>query len=111
MNSFFKIDDNDWEELGGGIKRKIVGYTDDLMAVHLEFDKGAIGAPHAHDIHDQIGYVVKGSFEAEVDGEKCVLTAGDAYIAAKHMVHGAVALEEGSILLDLFSPHREDFLK
>ena len=110
MNPFFKIEDNNWEDLGGGIKRKIVGYTDELMAVHLEFNKGAVGAPHAHDIHDQIGYVVAGSFEAEVDGKKCVLKAGDAYIAAKNFVHGAVALEDGSILLDMFSPLRQDFI-
>ncbi|OEF27377.1 cupin domain-containing protein [Vibrio rumoiensis] len=109
--TFFRIDENEWEEVGGGIKRKIVGYTDDLMAVHLRFDKGAIGAPHTHEIHDQIGYVVSGSFEAEIDGKKCVLKAGDAYIARKHTEHGAVALEEGSILLDMFSPAREDFLK
>ncbi|MEH0666137.1 cupin domain-containing protein [Vibrio scophthalmi] len=111
MNPFFLLDDHPWEDIGGGIKRKIVGYTDDLMAVHLEFDKGAIGHPHAHEIHDQIGYVVKGSFEAEVDGVKKVLKPGDAYIAPKHFVHGAVALEEGSILLDVFNPAREDFLK
>lgn len=111
MNTFFKIEEHQWEELGGGIKRKIVGYTDELMAVHLCFDKGAIGAPHSHEIHDQIGYVVSGSFEAEVDGEKHILTAGDAYIAPKHFVHGAVALEQDSILLDMFSPAREDFLK
>lgn len=43
------------------------------MAVHLCFDKGAIGAPHTHEIHDQIGYVVEGSFEAEINGEKRVL--------------------------------------
>lgn len=110
MNPFFKLDEHEWEDIGGGIKRKIVGYTDDLMAVHLVFEKGAIGAPHSHDIHDQIGYVVSGSFEAEVDGKKAVLKAGDAYIAPKHFVHGAVALEEGSILLDMFSPLREDFI-
>ncbi|MGF1735625.1 cupin domain-containing protein [Photobacterium satsumensis] len=108
---FFEINNNEWEDLGDGIKRKIVGHTEDLMAVHLEFAKGAIGHPHAHDIHDQIGYVVEGSFEAEVDGEKRVLKKGDAYIAAKLAVHGAVALEEGSILLDMFSPVRQDFLQ
>lgn len=108
---FFEFDKNQWEELGGGIKRKIVGYTEDLMFVHLCFDKGAVGAPHAHEIHDQIGYVASGSFEAEVDGEKRILKAGDAYIAKKLAVHGAVALEDNSILLDVFSPVRQDFLK
>lgn len=111
MAAFFKSDQHPWEEVGPGIKRKIVGYTDDLMLVHLCFAKGAIGEPHSHEIHDQIGYVVSGSFEAEVDGKKQVLTAGDAYIAAKHLVHGAVSLEDNSILLDAFSPAREDFLK
>ena len=107
---FFNNEETAWEDVLPGIKRKIVGHTEDLMAVHLCFDKGAVGAPHAHEIHDQIGYVVSGSFEAEVEGEKKVLKAGDAYIAAKMAEHGAVALEDNSILLDMFSPVREDFL-
>ncbi|MGF1681430.1 cupin domain-containing protein [Photobacterium minamisatsumaniensis] len=108
---FFDINNTPWEDLGDGIKRKIVGHTEELMLVHLNFDKGAIGHPHAHDIHDQIGYVVEGSFEAEIDGEKRILKKGDAYIAKKLAVHGAVALEQDSILLDAFSPVRQDFLK
>ncbi|MGF1703568.1 cupin domain-containing protein [Photobacterium makurazakiensis] len=108
---FFDINSTPWEDLGDGIKRKIVGHTEELMLVHLNFDKGAIGHPHAHDIHDQIGYVVEGSFEAEIDGEKRILKKGDAYIAKKLAVHGAVALEQDSILLDAFSPVRQDFLK
>lgn len=111
MSPFFIEQETPWEDIGGGIKRKIVGHTEDLMAVHLCFDKGAIGAPHAHDIHDQIGYVVSGSFEAEINGVKKVLVAGDAYNAPKTVVHGAVALEQDSILLDMFSPVRQDFLK
>lgn len=110
MNAFFLLDKHPWEELGGGIKRKIVAYTDDLMAVHLCFDKGAVGAPHTHEIHDQIGYVVRGSFEVEIEGEKKILKEGDAYFARKHMMHGAVALEQDSILLDIFNPARQDFL-
>jgi len=111
MSTFFQSQEHEWEELGGGIKRKIVGYTDSLMAVHLCFDKNAVGQPHSHEIHDQIGYVVEGSFEAEVNGVKQILKKGDAYIAQKHFVHGAMALEDNSILLDMFSPVREDFLK
>ncbi|VXD06961.1 Pectin degradation protein KdgF [Enterobacterales bacterium 8AC] len=111
MNPFFIEEETPWEELTGGIKRKIVGYTDDLMVVHLCFDKGAIGVLHSHEIHDQIGYVVKGSFEAEIDGKKRILKPGDAYFARKLVTHGAVALEQNSILLDVFNPARKDFLK
>ncbi|MFT6927398.1 MAG: quercetin dioxygenase-like cupin family protein [Psychromonas sp.] len=108
---FFNFDEKEWEVLGDGIKRKIVGHTDDLMLVYLNFDKGAIGHPHAHDIHDQIGFVAEGSFEAEVNGIKKILNKGDAYIVKKMITHGAIALEDNSILIDVFSPAREDFLK
>lgn len=111
MNVFFSADEHPWEKVSNGIKRKIVGFTDDLMVVHLCFDKGGVGEPHTHEIHDQIGYVVHGSFEAQINGEKRILKQGDAYIARKHFEHGAVALEQDSILLDVFSPSREDFLK
>ncbi len=110
MNAFFKDDTHPWEELGGGIKRKIVGYTDELMAVHVCFAKGAVGEVHSHDDHDQIAFVAAGSFEVTVAGEKKVLTRGDAYTASKKVPHGAVALEDNSILIDAFSPKRTEFL-
>ncbi|MFS1440293.1 hypothetical protein [Shewanella sp. 10N.286.48.A6] len=47
----------------------------------------------------------------EIEGEKRVLKEDDAYFARKHMMHGAVALEQDSILLDIFNPAREDFTK
>lgn len=99
-----------WESLGNGIYRKMVGYTPDLMCTLVKFDKGAIGTPHFHEAHDQIAYVAAGSFEAEVAGVKRVLIVGDAYIARKCEIHGVVALEQDSLLVDQFSPRREDFL-
>ena len=110
MNPYFLNDDAPWTELGDGIRRKIVGHTPELMSVLVQFDKGAVGTAHAHDVHDQIAYVVSGSFEAEVGGQKRVLRAGDAFIAAHLTQHGVVALEAGSTLLDQFSPRREDYL-
>jgi quercetin dioxygenase-like cupin family protein len=80
------------------------------MSVLVQFDKGAIGTPHSHVVHDQIAYVISGSFEAEVDGVKKVLRTGDAFIAPKHHTHGVVALEANSTLLDQFSPRRDDYL-
>lgn len=110
MNPYFDNDTTTWTELGDGIRRKIVGHTPVLMSVLVQFDKGAIGTPHAHDGHDQIAYVLAGSFEAEVAGVKRVLKVGDAFVAPRLNTHGVVALEEGSTLLDQFSPPREDYL-
>ena len=98
-----------WTELGDGIRRRIVGHTTQLMSVLVQFDKGAVGTPHEHDAHDQIAYVVAGSFAAEVAGVQRVLKVGDAFVAPRLHRHGVVALEAGSILLDQFSPRREDY--
>lgn len=34
-----------WEDLGGGVKRQILGYDGQLMMVKVVFEKGAVGAP------------------------------------------------------------------
>ncbi|RKF18089.1 cupin domain-containing protein [Alginatibacterium sediminis] len=110
MSVFFLQDQTPWTELGDGIRRKIIATTNEMMVVYVHFDKGAVGTPHTHEIHDQVGYVAAGSFEAMIDGEKKVLQVGDAYIARKLVEHGAVALEQDSVLIDIFNPPREDFL-
>lgn len=107
---FFSHAETPWTELEGGMRRKIVGHTPELMSVLMEFDLGAVGTPHAHDAHDQIGFVIQGAFEAEIDGVKRVLRAGDAFIAQRLTMHGVVCLEQGSLLLDQFSPRRDDYL-
>lgn len=107
---FFDNNATPWNELGDGIRRKVIAHTPQLMSVLVQFDKGAIGTPHAHDVHDQIAVVISGSFEAELNGVKRVLRAGDAFCAPHHCTHGVVALEDKSTLLDHFSPCRDDYL-
>lgn len=110
MTPYFTHTDTPWTELGDGIRRKIVGHTPQLMSVLVQFDRGAVGTPHAHEVHDQIAYVVSGAFECDIGGQRRVLRAGDAFVAAHGVVHGVVALEAGSTLLDQFSPRRDDYL-
>lgn len=97
-----------WEELGQGVRRMIVAHDEKLMLVKVEFEKGAIGALHHHP-HVQITHVESGVFEVEVKEDKRVLSAGDAFYVPSNEVHGVVCLEAG-VLIDVFSPRREDFL-
>ena len=94
--------------MGGGLSRKFLGYDNQIMMVKVKFEKGAIGAPHKH-FHTQATYCVSGKFEFEIDGEKKVIVAGDGVYIEPNLLHSAVCLEEG-ILIDTFSPVREDFL-
>lgn len=42
--------------------------------------------------------------------DKRILKQGDSYYAAKNILHGVVALEDDSVIIDAFTPPREDFL-
>lgn len=97
-----------WEEVAPGMKRKIMSYDERLMVVKVSFEKGAVGVLHQH-YHTQISHVESGEFEVEIAGEKKVLKAGDAFYIPPNVIHGAVCLEPG-ILIDVFSPMREDFV-
>lgn len=97
------------EELGGGVSRKVLAYGDDLMQVMVFFEQGAVGAMHSHP-HTQLTHVLSGAFEFTIDGEVRVVKAGDTLYKTPNIPHGCVCLEKG-VLLDTFTPCREDFIK
>ncbi|MBL7875285.1 MAG: cupin domain-containing protein [Cyclobacteriaceae bacterium] len=105
---YILTEDMKWEELGGGVSRKMLGYDNQIMMVLVKFEKGAVGSPHSH-FHTQATYCAAGKFEFEIDGVKQVVNAGDGVYIEPNLVHGAVCLEAG-ILIDTFSPVRENFL-
>ena len=104
------IEDKDvpWEETAPGIVRKIMSYDERLMVVKVKFEKGAVGTLHQH-YHTQITHIESGAFEVEIAGDKKVLYKGDAFHIPPNVMHGAVCLEPG-VLIDIFSPMREDFV-
>lgn len=110
QSSAFQFDnDIDWQNLGNGICRQVFGYDDKVMLVKIKFDKGAIGALHEHH-HSQVTYVESGVFEMTIGAKKKIIRKGDGYYVTPHVVHGIVCLEPG-MLVDVFSPHREDFIQ
>ena len=97
------------KDLGGNVTRKVLAHDGSMLAAEVSFKKGSVGKMHSHP-HEQIGYVLEGSFELNMDGEKCIIKKGDTYYTKPNLMHGVVALEDGK-LLDIFTPQREDFLK
>ena len=97
-----------WEDLGGGVSRQILGYDAQLMMVRVRFEAGAVGAVHHHP-HRQVTLVESGRFRVEVGYEGRTLHPGDGFFAAPDVEHGVTALEAG-VLVDVFTPAREDFL-
>jgi len=105
---FVFADSVEKEDQGGGIVRQIMGYNDSLMLARASFEENAIGYTHSHP-HAQLAYVESGAFEFTVGDETTMLKKGDCAYVPPGVEHGAVCHESG-VLLDIFSPLREDFL-
>ncbi len=105
---FFINEETPWEEVAEGLTRQIMGYDGKIMLVKAKFEKGAVGNLHKH-YHSQVTYVESGEFEMTIGKEVRIIKAGDSYYIPPHIMHGCVCTSPG-VLIDVFSPAREDFL-
>jgi quercetin dioxygenase-like cupin family protein len=108
-NKFQLSDQIQWEDAASGIQRQVYGYDSSIMLVKIKFEKDAVGTLHQHH-HSQVSYVESGVFELNIGNEKKILKKGDGYFVLPNTIHGCICIEEG-VLIDVFSPLREDFLK
>jgi quercetin dioxygenase-like cupin family protein len=91
-----------------GLRRQILAYSPAMMLVRHDMRKGWRGTAHRHP-HEQLVYVISGRIQVEVNGVTLDATAGDNFIVASNEVHHAAALED-SVVLDVFTPARGDYL-
>ena len=96
------------KDLGGGVSRKVLAHSPEMMVVEVRFEKGGIGAVHTHP-HIQCTYIKSGSFRFSIGDEYAVVSEGDTIAFPANLPHGTVCLEAG-IVVDIFTPQREDFL-
>ncbi len=104
----FEDSKHPWEDLGEGVRRKVMSYNADVMVVKVQFELHAIGTTHQHP-HTQVTYVASGVFEYTVDGRTYTIQSGDSCYVPPNAVHGCRCIAAG-VLIDIFSPMREDFL-
>lgn len=93
---------------GAGVTRKVLAYCKEMMCVENHFETNAIGPVHTHP-HTQITYVAQGVFDFTIGDETRRVRRGDSLQKQDGVPHGCVCVEEG-ILVDFFTPMREDFV-
>jgi quercetin dioxygenase-like cupin family protein len=96
------------ERIGEGIERQMI-WGERLMVCRLQFAPRVVTAVHSHP-HEQVTLVERGQVRFTVDGVERVATAGDVLFFPPNLPHGATMLDEPAVLVDIFSPVREDFL-
>lgn len=80
-----------------------------MMANWVRIEPGASVPIHAHP-HEQIGLVLEGEIHMTIRDETRVLVPGHAYTIPGHVPHAAVAGPNGCLVIDIFSPVREEYL-
>jgi quercetin dioxygenase-like cupin family protein len=105
---FARDGESEWEPAGDGVVRKILTYDAGIMMVRVRFEAGAAGPPHSHP-HVQCSLIESGVFDITIAGRTERLSAGDSFLVPPNAIHDAVNVEPG-ILLDVFTPMREDFV-
>jgi quercetin dioxygenase-like cupin family protein len=96
------------EKVGLGIERQTV-HGDRVMVCRVRFAPGVVTPPHDHP-HEQITIVEKGRVRFLIGDQERIAEPGDVLVFPGGTWHGATVLDEEVVLIDAFSPIREDFL-
>jgi quercetin dioxygenase-like cupin family protein len=92
-----------------GLKRRVLAYNDRLFLAEHEMVKGWVGTVHSHP-HEQIVYVVRGHLKVTCQGKTVDIRTGDTFVVRGGVEHGASAIED-SLVIDVFTPCREDYIR
>lgn len=90
----------------GVVARKVEGRHLTFALVHLE--PNASVAPHQHP-NEQVGMVLNGTLRFTIGGETRDLRQGDTYVIHAGVPHDAIAGPDGCVVIDVFSPTRDDW--
>ncbi len=91
-----------------GIEYKTLTYGERTSLSVFSLKKGSIIPNHKHP-HEQTGYVISGRLLFTIDRELFEAEPGDSWNIPGNVEH-AVEVPEDTVVIEVFSPAREDYL-
>lgn len=107
---FFINKDIKLQTIDGNTKRKVLAHGQHMMGAEVHFEKPTYTVDLHRHVHEQLTYILKGSFKFIVGEKTRIVKPGDTIFMPSNVPHGCIVLEEDSVLFDTFTPQREDFL-
>ncbi len=97
-----------WVEMQPGIRRQTIAIGPAMMQLQVRLDAGSTLPIHQHP-HEQLTYVVHGRLRFTLADATFELETGAALMIPGGVPHGVETLED-TLVIDTFSPPREDLL-
>lgn len=91
-----------------GLDREVLAHNERLMLTRHTMRGGSIFPRHHHP-HEQLAFIVSGKIRVFCGDETFEAGAGDSFVVPGEVEHEVHALED-TIVLDVFTPVREDYL-
>jgi quercetin dioxygenase-like cupin family protein len=106
--AFCRIDEQPLVAAAPGVNlRPVAGRG--LMLSHVTIEPHSEAPTHTHD-EEQMGIVLEGTCEFELDGEVRTVGPGDVYHAPPGIPHGVRTGAGRCVIIDMFSPPRRALL-
>ena len=105
---FYKSNDDGYRPLINGITYKVMTTGETTSMFIFRIPKGATIPPHSHP-HEQTGLMISGKMNFTIAGETRTVEKGDSWAIPGNIEHDVVSLED-SVVIEVFSPIREDYL-
>jgi quercetin dioxygenase-like cupin family protein len=105
---FNKKNESDYKTALEGVSFKTIAFGEKTHLTEFRLSEGTTVPKHVHP-HEQTGYLVSGRMAFVIENEVFDAEPGDGWNIAGNVEHGVEVLED-SIVIEVFSPVREEYL-
>ncbi len=105
---FYKKNIEEYKEIIPGVKLKTLTYGDKTLLSEFLIEQGHSLPKHHHPC-EQTGYLISGSMLLTIGDETFEVTPGDSWAIKSHVMHSTAAVKD-SVVVEVFSPVREEYL-
>jgi quercetin dioxygenase-like cupin family protein len=105
---FTKKSEEGYRGLVEGVEMKALAHGEKTLLAKFHLKKGAIIPGHQH-IHEQTGFMISGKMIFNIGSDQYECEPGDSWCIPGAVEHGVEVLDD-SVVIEVFSPVREDYL-
>ena len=102
------MNEHPWIDIAPGIRRRTITWGTSMYQMIAKLDAGSRMPEHKHP-QEQIVHILEGRMKLIVSGVPHELKGGESFYLASDVPHGVETVDD-TMVLDTFSPPRDDYL-